>query len=834
MPIDARTLPSPDLALSPFLASPTPPREVANDLLIDILASALPRDEGGQVWRESLRSDRLDRQERLKSLAAHPAIESRFGEAAVREMLSLSEENDPELFFEGLMTLGGRLEGNGNAIGAYVVYERILKAHISDLPAAFLQRLQNRLNVLQGRGDWASTLESTTTQLLRSAVDPSCIAAMAASGFAGGLLRFGLMNRASGLLFRGGVEAAAFGAESMAFTSTALATDRLLDRDHPSSFGADLASGSLFLGALKVGGWMARPLERSLGRSFASAAGTFGGVFAAHGAEELLDLREARDGSHRLLEALAGTAHVYIGGYLANRALSSFPGLRGPLLSEEIPAPRPNPSRWRAFALDMVMAPLGLIMGANSFSRPGTTRVAGPKRAERRQAWEVELSKAMADLLPFGSVRENVNHSRVSLLNTSNRSSIYSTARTMLNSTETRPDSQIFIFRDHQTRSEQRSIHLTLETLLQQNLRNNPTPPDFTIGLLFPSARKVSIFESDGRYSEYEALKNVLDLASSQASGPQAAAPAPAPMPVAARVPAPHPAAARPASRPVDSSTIPHDLLQRLLESQNQAYARFENARAAETQRQAVGEGQLQGIRQLANSQAQVEYFDRLNGVSVPNIPGDTPMAKISGFFGDQLNQVRRVFTERWGQARTSFLVSVGADDPKISDADWTQMMREALREMDSQSRVPQNAQFTLVLVQRRPRAITFTRKGTSFREEQTGAFQSRQAADPRRAAAPGAAPIPTRLAEPPNVAEIPAYQTIQGLFDAFSRAAPENQEIRVRYTGLWSDARQHSVIEWIERSMRDTPNRHFKIYLSNPQREIDLVWNGVTCVSYR
>jgi hypothetical protein len=142
---------------------------------------------------------------RQQKAALHSSAESRFGTEGVAEILSLSQERDPQMFFEGLLVLGRRLEHADRLPQAAQVYELLsgaLKgaagAAVSDAARAELRaRAEASLDAMLGRGASGPRFEFLARRLVAEATDPALLFGMTAAGIAFRLGRFAALSRLS-------------------------------------------------------------------------------------------------------------------------------------------------------------------------------------------------------------------------------------------------------------------------------------------------------------------------------------------------------------------------------------------------------------------------------------------------------------------------------------------------------------------------------------------------------------------------------------------------------------------------------------------------------------
>ncbi|MCC6272996.1 MAG: hypothetical protein IT572_05975 [Deltaproteobacteria bacterium] len=265
-----------------------------------------------------------------------------MGPTARAEWESIQRGTNPELYFEEVLAFGARQELEQRLEIAAEVYSRLLR-EAGDYPA-ILRRARERLDAVQGRGNWAPRAEFLLRRLAQEASEPTALFAMGAAGAAFRVTRLAALSRLSAapgvnFLTRGfGARAisglAGFTVEAPTFTLAGRLAGTALGREQDWGLrvlGRDLASSFLVLGGLKLAGWGAGAVHRGL----AGAAGTLRerplqilfqqggmltGILLGHRMEEWAGLRLPVAGATTLVDSLAMLLQFNVAGRLTRHA----------------------------------------------------------------------------------------------------------------------------------------------------------------------------------------------------------------------------------------------------------------------------------------------------------------------------------------------------------------------------------------------------------------------------------------------------------------------------------------------------------------------------------
>ncbi len=270
-------------------------------------------------------------------------LQNEFGPRFYEEFSSLLQEQNPEMFFNGLLNFGFRLENQGKIELAAEVYSAIVGAGLVSAPPLHIrEKAENQLNAILGKGSTGPRTEFLLRQFAEQATDPAAIFAMASGGIVYKATRLAALTRllssptrnffTSGFSARAAASLLGFAAEVPAFTLAAKLGNAALGRQQTwdvTSLSRELASGVIVLGSLKLSGWgSALVMNRLQGQASAGIlrggvqqGGMLGGILLGHRLEEAAGLREAMDGPATLMDSLVTLLHFNIGGQLARRAL---------------------------------------------------------------------------------------------------------------------------------------------------------------------------------------------------------------------------------------------------------------------------------------------------------------------------------------------------------------------------------------------------------------------------------------------------------------------------------------------------------------------------------
>lgn len=267
-----------------------------------------------------------------------------FGSETLRELQSLAQERNPDLFFESLLQLGQRLERATRLEAAARLYHGIASASSAAeqaQPCAALQaRARARLAAMQGDSHGSERAEYLLRSLTSQATDPVGIFAMGVAGAAFRITRLAMLPSLvaaprAGLLTRllGASPLASlmgFAVEAPAFTIASRLGNEALGRRQDwsqAALGHDLASSFLVLGGLKLGGWASGAAYRGLASSAGNPGhgilpflfqqgGMLTGILLGHGLEQSLNLRPRQNGGALLMDSLATLMQLNIAGRL--------------------------------------------------------------------------------------------------------------------------------------------------------------------------------------------------------------------------------------------------------------------------------------------------------------------------------------------------------------------------------------------------------------------------------------------------------------------------------------------------------------------------------------
>lgn len=357
--------------------------------LLDSLPGSTPESSAQNLIREgwsfSQAWQRLPEERRA-------AIREHLPANTLAELLSLSQENDGELFFESLLHLGQR-QRQENPTLALACFELLQQSLNEDFPGrpsghlSLIARAQRESDAIEGRGDIGARVEYLSGNFIRETTSPIGLASMAAGGMAFSAVRTGMLARLlsgpAGTLTRGfGARAVSslvgFGAELPAFVFSSRALHEAGGHAQDWSLravGRDLATAGITLGLLKLGGagagaasqrWaQGTGLFPQATRMFLPQAAMFTGIIAAHRIEESLELRPHVDGATLFTDAFSTFLQFHVSGRLMEAAMGRGYAawqhelnIRGEAMAS---TPRPSGSTWLdGLRLTPNLAPAGM------------------------------------------------------------------------------------------------------------------------------------------------------------------------------------------------------------------------------------------------------------------------------------------------------------------------------------------------------------------------------------------------------------------------------------------------------------------------------------------
>ncbi len=282
----------------------------------------------------------------------------KLGEKFYLEISALGAERDPEMFFEGMLRLGMRLEAEDRFEAAAEVYSKIVGAGLvsargTDVgsclssiqnpcsgrgqapPLPIIQKSQKRLDAMAGVGSTGHRAEFLLRRLTREALEPSTLIGLGAASAAFKVTRLATLQRliaspaanffTRGFGARSASSLAGFGVEATVFPLATRAGSMALGRDldwSPDQLGLELASSYVILGAMKLAGWGAG-LGGATGipRQTRLQLGMLGGILLGHRIEEAAGLRPRLDGATSFVDSLAMLLQFNVAGRLTGRLL---------------------------------------------------------------------------------------------------------------------------------------------------------------------------------------------------------------------------------------------------------------------------------------------------------------------------------------------------------------------------------------------------------------------------------------------------------------------------------------------------------------------------------
>jgi len=724
-----------------------------------------------------------DLEDALRDLAPsqRKGLQDRLGGEALAEILSLRKERDPKCFFAALLHLGQSLEREQRFDAAASIYRLIHEAAENSECDPFAQRARECLDTLQGRGNLLPVAEHFARGFAEQNLDPALIAGIGAAGTAFRATRLALFSRiavipAGALTSRALPNLLAFGVESLAFTSTVRGVNAALDRENRGTFLGDLASGSLFLGSLKMGqalsGSILRGVHRmdaSTGRAerwtslapvsvaLVSQAMNFGSIMAADWTAERLGLRESRSGAQRWVEGLGSLLNLQVGGRISREFLGAdFDALERRL---DVQSARLSlvSARWRRITREALMTPGLLMMGMTAGPLP---RIGG-RVADMRNPWERQISQALSGLFPAGRYKTDIATANVVNVPVTDKNIIYNrTLRTVQD--RSKPLMPTIISLDVLTMRDRDSAVKVLEGGLERALKERgESSPNLVLGMMFPKLPRpeVVFFNSTGRVESILPL-NAEILKVALGAQPTVSNPATAPIP--------------PVSPPAPARIDPRTLETAASSNPTQP------VRVAPQPAQPAFVSHLESVFEITR-------HPRIEGIQVEHFPPNARMTRISGFFGDQIATVRRILQEDLSNDRSPMALVIGNSGTELdSDRVFSQILQEI------HQRAAFSSQFRMaVVLTNRQKAWIFSRTKVGF--DASISYVNRRGGDPTLPA-PEARSQPTSVPRPPQASDSLPCSNIRAVLSAF-----ESGTHQVTYSGLWSEAREQSVVAWVQ-----------------------------------
>ena len=258
----------------------------------------------------------------------------------IRQIHSLAEEQDPQIFFNELLKLGRDFEKDHRDDLAGFIYQHLSKLNrFTQLKA----RAKKQWDALQGLGPLSSRLERGTQSLLNETFSIPTVLGMTVGGLAFRAARLGLLSRLlpqaqtlgrMGVIgARGFSSTAALLPEAFAFTGTIKLSQSLTGNKvnwDPNLWTQEMIGTALMLGPLRFFGHQAKVLGKALGQipmqgpASQLLLGQFGmytGILAGHHVQGWAGFRQPGLGSEGWLGALGTLIQFNLAGAFAHRLL---------------------------------------------------------------------------------------------------------------------------------------------------------------------------------------------------------------------------------------------------------------------------------------------------------------------------------------------------------------------------------------------------------------------------------------------------------------------------------------------------------------------------------
>jgi len=271
------------------------------------------------------------------------------------EIISLSQEKNPEMFWEQILNFSEGLLSDGKTEAAAGVLNLIHES-LGEGKGFFLTDISKRasaqLQAIQGQGSTGLRFEFLASHFLQDVMDYKSVLPMIVSGGVGELTQTLTLGRWANLgqkaWYQVGMGARissgllSFGVEVATFSLLGRGLRQLSGEDiswDAKSVGADFLESTLSLGALKLCGFLGNqgflklhglselgaPTRLSGLAKFTQVAlpqvSTFAGMMASHKLEESLDLRKHVDNATTVTDTLVSMVNLGVGGHLGHTAL---------------------------------------------------------------------------------------------------------------------------------------------------------------------------------------------------------------------------------------------------------------------------------------------------------------------------------------------------------------------------------------------------------------------------------------------------------------------------------------------------------------------------------
>jgi len=340
-------------------------------------------------------------------------LEKKVGAAQLSEIVSLSQESDSLLYWQGATQIAQRLVQKDELRPAGALYSLIAQGGEA-VPTEIKAKAQRELDAITGKGAIGGRVEFLTRQFAKQATDLKVIAPMVLGSTVFQLTRTAVLGRLAataeaswitrgfGARFTAGL--AGFAAEVPTFSMGSRLMTSVSEGGvswDAQSVGKDLLGATLTLGALKAFGHLGNQGFLKLHgigeleaanltkfQKFSQAVFTQGSVFtgmlASHRLEEVAGLRPHVEGATAITDTLSSMVSMGIGGHLGNKLLgrnfAAFQqemGIRANIYTQALDqAPRSgdqSPTQWLTGVMQAgrpALATAGAPM-ASMMSRPG-------------------------------------------------------------------------------------------------------------------------------------------------------------------------------------------------------------------------------------------------------------------------------------------------------------------------------------------------------------------------------------------------------------------------------------------------------------------------------
>lgn len=751
-----------------------------------------------------------------------------------RQLRALREEADPQLLGESILQIAAQMERAERPDLAHAIYADLQRAP-AEVLAPVASRIESRARSLENGGGWDEKLGRLAGSLARAAWDPANILGFGIAGLAAKATKVFLLGRtlsrsvslARNLTSVGLAGAASFGVETLAFTSTARAYHRFVGDRPTESFGQELASSAIFMGAMRMSGLATKPfVNGALSRAVVPHLSSIAGIAGAHYLEESVGLRPETQGSQRWIDVLGTWLHLQAGQLGARLLLPASFHAAERRLNDRVTElsnaawRRIDASPWMQTAkrrgTELLLAPASLLLSVGSgggkiSSQATTTPGPIPGRGDNLIQEFVEISRGS----PLKALQ--ISQAEIIPITMANKDAIYRGLQGYFQEQANKraSRSKIFIVSDRTV------TQVTVKQMATaiRGIVNRAAPDDanldrsslFATGVVFPtlnprledpSIKNVLFFDWNGKPIEFLLSRSALAMINERLKAQATIAP-----PSIGQLPV----ALEPA-RPLEpiAPFVPRNTPSQPIE-----------------------------VVPAPQPSIEMQLFPKVTGLSIGDVDPKTPMGRIANFSGaDPVRTVQDLFRRRLDENNSSFVLTVGMNHLETEIEVWVRGMLETLQSAHKAKPIPRSSLFTLVMLNR-GKGINFLQKMGRYIAEPTFVSKAQDMlVENSMVYASYSRPIAAETSAQNR--STPLVTNVQGIFDAIANSLMQGVALRVHYHGLWTQARIENIQQVLVKQIKKMPNgseaRDFQIRVTdtgtNTERIANFHWDG-TQVTY-